>query len=100
MGCVVNTIECIVGSVACTVGSAISNPIVDTAAAVALGQPELALGDLGTAATVGDIASGAANAGIGSTLGDWTALSDLGSAAGTGIGTVGDVLSGASLPGA
>ena len=100
MGCVVDTIGCIVGSVACTVGSAISNPVVDTVAAIALGQPELALGDLGTAATVGDIASGAANAGIGSTLGDWTALSDLGSAAGTGIGTVGDVLSGASLPGA
>ena len=100
MGCVVDTIGCIVGSVACTVGSAISNPVVDTVAAIALGQPELALGDLGAAATVGDIASGAANAGIGSTLGDWTALSDLGSAAGTGIGTVGDVLSGASLPGA
>ena len=104
MGCVVDTIGCIVGSVANTVGNTvgkvISNPIVDTVAAIALGQPELGLGNLGTAATVGDIASGAANAGIGSTLGDWTALSDLGSAVGTGIGTVGDVLSGASLPGA
>ena len=99
MGCVVDTIGCVVGSVASAVGKVISNPIVDTTAAFALGQPELGLGDLGTA-TVGDIASGAANAGIGSTLGDWTALSDLGSAAGTGIGTVGDVLSGASLPGA
>jgi hypothetical protein len=77
MGCVVSTLGCIVGSVACTVGSAISNPVVDTTAAIALGQPELAADTFGSS-TAADIAanaaaSDAAAAAAGDTFGSSTA---------------------------